>query len=101
MSKANKPQHYHLVSGMVIFTREGSEEIEQMNINTTLTGDDRNVTAKHIGMAQQGIQMRLFERIGNPNTQVHDVFIISVSYLGVMTQAKFMEGVGELQNAAG
>ena len=99
MSKNSKVQHYHLVAGMVLFVREGSDEIEQMNLNTTLTGDDRNVTARQIGIAQQGLQMRLFERVG-PQVEVKDVFIISVSYLGQMTPEKFVEGVKDLQNAA-
>lgn len=99
MSKNNKLQHYHIVAGMVLFTRPGDDNVEQMHLNTTITGDDKNVTAKHIGMAQQGLQMRLFERTG-PEANVLDVFIISVNYLGHMTQDKFVEGVSELQDAA-
>lgn len=99
MSKVSKLQHYHIVAGSVLFTRDEADGIESMSINTTLAGDDRNVTAKQIGLAQQGIQMRLFERLGGP-CEVHDVFIVSVSYLGHMTPEKFMAGVEELQQNA-
>ena len=98
MSKTSKLQHYHLVAGTAAFVSENGD-IEHTNINTTLAGDERYVTAKQVGLAQQGIQMRLFERTGGP-VDVRDVFIVGISYLGHMTPEKFMHGIEELQQNA-
>jgi len=89
-------QHYALVSGKVVFRRNESEDIEEQYINTTIVGDQPNITAVQIARAQQGIQMLLFQRIGVDIT-VLDVFIMSISQLGRMTNEKFMEGMDALQ----
>lgn len=98
-TKTDIPMHYHLVSGLVLFTRPNSDVVEQIHINTTVQTKNKTVPAKAIGQAQQGIQMLLFKREGAEIT-VTDVFIISVSYLGHMTQAAFVEGLDELQAEA-
>lgn len=97
--KSDNPMHYHLVSGMVLFTRQNSDVVEEIYLNTTVQTKNKTVPAKAIGQAQQGIQMLLFKREGAEVT-VTDVFIMSVSYLGHMTQEAFVEGVDELQAQA-
>lgn len=97
MSNGNNPIHHWLVAGSVVFNRKDSDAIESINLNTIVTNKNRTVVVKNIGQAQQGLQIRLFERIG-PEATVHDVFIISVSYLGHMTPEAFSAGASELQN---
>jgi hypothetical protein len=96
MSK-DTAMHHWLVAGSVVFNRKNSDAIETINLNTIVTNKNRTVTVKNIGQSQQGLQIRLFERIG-PEATVHDVFIISVSYLGHMTSEAFTAGAGETQN---
>lgn len=92
-------QWYSLVSGKVIYTRRDSKDVEALDINTTLRSSNAYVTAKDIGRAQQSIQMLLFQRIG-VEVSVIDVFIASISALGLMTEQEFMEGVDDLQAEA-
>lgn len=90
-------EHFWLVAGCVVFTRQGEDTVETISLNTMITNKIEQVTARHVGRAQQSLQMLLFQRLG-VEIQVHDVFIISVSYLGRMSTEAFNEGVGELTN---
>lgn len=85
---------YHLVAGEVTYQLKQDEPIERLRLNTTIITPDV-VKAKHIGQAQQALQMLLFQRLGP--VIVHDVFILSISSLGTMTQDEFIEGVAEQQ----
>lgn len=86
--------HYHLVSGEVIFvTKDGNSGC--VRLNTMLTSDDGTVPVRQIGRAQQALQMRFFERVGEPEAQVIDVFIVAISHLGVMTAEDFEAQPGQ------
>lgn len=94
----SKVQHYHLVSGLVIFTEaEGAPE-ERVHLNTTIITDDARVTATHIGQAQKALQMILFQKFGP--MMVRDVFIMAISPLGQMTSEEFVAGMDELMAEA-
>jgi hypothetical protein len=98
MSKTNTPMHFHLVAGTVIFTRNGSEVSEQLQLNTTLQTKNKTIPAVSVGQAQQGLQMLLFQRFGT-ELEVTDVFIQSISYLGHMTTEAFADGIDQLQES--
>lgn len=95
--KPSLAQHYYLVAGLVTFVRKDETQPEQITLNTSITTPRQLVTAKSIGRGQQGLQMIAFERFGH-EIQIVDVCVLSLSYLGRMTQEDFMAGVGELQN---
>lgn len=61
-----------------------------MKLNSIQKTPHRDIAARHLGQAQQALQMRAFERLGQP-VQVIDVPIICISYLGRMTDEEFTE----------
>lgn len=91
-------KHYHLIAGEVTYQLNAEEKIERLRLNTTIITDTPEVPARHIGQAQQALQVLLFQRLGP--VIVHDVFIQSVSPLGAMTAEEFMAGVAEAQAEA-
>ena len=92
-------KHYALVSGKVLFHMKDSEDAQEIYLNTTITGDDPNITAVQIARAQQGLQHMLFQKIEG-EINVIDVHIFSISKLGQMTEKKFMAGLDKLQAQA-
>lgn len=88
-------QHYHLVSAEVLFQTADDQPVQGFKLNTTIVTDDGKVTAKLIGRAQVTLQKLTFMKFGNVN--ISDVFIISISPLGEMTEDAFVAGVADLE----
>lgn len=90
----SKAKHYYLVAGEILFrdpTEEGSSGLGSIKLNTLIVNEQPHVTAAHLGKAQQVLQMEMFKRLGDEKLQVIDVFIIGLSHLGLMTEAKFKQ----------
>lgn len=84
-----KQQHYHLVAGLVMFGNPETQEIGSLTLNTVLRSDSQNVPVRQIGRAQQALQMVFRQKTGDETTQVVDVPILSISYLGYMSEEEF------------
>ncbi len=83
-------RHHYLFAGEVIFLQP-DESIGNIRLNTVLRTTDEKVRARNIGEAQQALQMLFLRKMENVNVKVIDVFIFSVSYLGLMTEADFQK----------
>lgn len=86
-----KELHYGLVAGEVLFTDlEGVEgaNTHTIRLNTVVTNDEPFWGVKHLASAQEALQVKTFEKIGT-KIKVIDVFIMSVSNLGLMTREQF------------
>jgi hypothetical protein len=67
-------------------------DLSQIELNTVIRSKDRKVTGRKMGEAQQAMQMLLFKKAqsaGKDPPNVHDVFLIGISYLGQMTEEEF------------
>lgn len=92
-----KPRHYWLIAGQVHYT--AGEAPYQRNINTVLATKERHFARADIGKAQQMLQlslMRSFKDQLPADIQITDVFMISVNWLGFMTDEQFQKGYDEL-----
>lgn len=95
----SKKQHYHLYSAKVLYRMSEDQPVTEYPLNTTIVGDHPYITARQIGRAQQGVQMLLFKKMGQP-VEIIDVFTVAISRLGFMSEAEFTAGVAELQAEA-
>lgn len=91
-SRERKPDfknHYHLVSGIILFkdesTGDGVGRIEMNAINKDLQKD---VGVQQIQDMQRALQMNTFQRLGGP-VEVVGVTIVSMNYLGHMSDKQF------------
>lgn len=84
-------QHYYLVSGTLIFTVEenGQTNVGNVELNALVHDDERNVTLSIIGKAQTGLQLNFRQRQPDPATQIIDVIVANMIYLGHMTKEEF------------
>lgn len=97
---AKTKKNYWIVAGTVLFEDpEGQEgaNVHTININQIIEKPlaEPYVGVHDIGRAQQGIQLQFFDKLGDPNLIVRDVFIVSISHLGVMTEAQFRHNPNE------
>lgn len=83
--------HFYMFAGNITFMdSEGNAAISNASVVVPTT--DQRVTAHDMARASQGLQMNLFQRI-NQQVKVIDLNIMSVSYLGHMTEDEFNAGV--------
>jgi hypothetical protein len=91
-------KHHYLVAGEVFFRTPEEEGVTQsvgsIKLNSMLTLSKNQIAARDMGRAQQALQMRFHERMGDPTLQVFDVFLINFSYLGYMTSEQFAADTG-------
>jgi hypothetical protein len=80
---------YHLAAGEVVFADPETEQSGVVRLNVMIVTPDGNIGVRHIGQAQQSLQLRFFERVENPKLQVVDVVLIGISLLGQMTNEEF------------
>lgn len=88
-------QHYYLGSTKVIFLHKESGNVSELHLNVMLRRDQNYVNAKGMGNIQTSAQMLFFQKMEVEQYDIIDVFIVSVSYLGHMTEAEFTEGMNE------
>lgn len=84
-----KPYHYFMILGEVVFRIRDQEEINSVRQNGVLTSDSTTLPVRMIGKAQQVIQLGFHQRMQDPNIEVLDVVLYSFTYLGEMTQDEF------------
>ena len=81
--------HYHLFATKVVFEDEPNSARGAVELNVLIRTESKFITAFDIGRAQQVAQAQFFERVEDKTLKVVDVFTLSVSYLGKMTEAQF------------
>ena len=93
-------KHHHFFAGQVTYS--DGKSVSYAHLNCVLTSTDRVVQAKDIGKAQQILQMQFFKRFQGDaeGIEVVDVFMLGISYLGLMTDAHFHEGTSQPDAAA-
>ena len=81
--------HHYLVAGIVMFRDPSSDGIGTMSLNCVVTNENQIFPVQKIGQAQQLLQMLFHKKIEDPEVDVIDVFLVSVSHLGHMTEEEF------------
>lgn len=81
-------KHYFLLATMVVYRKEGLER--QRHFNVLIPSEEQIVTRPQLGRAQQQAQVRFFTEFDTERkSEVTDVFIQSISYLGHMDEKTF------------
>lgn len=88
-----KKSHYYILSAMIIFVMEGDESGNPRShmLNTMIKSPDPHINLERLGRAQQAVQLRMAEILGEdaPKSTVVDVVIMSISPLGYMSDKEF------------
>lgn len=80
-------KHFYLFCCEIAFVNsEGSAGVTRTS--TVVQAPDQRVTVRELAQAQQGCQMVLFRMLGE-EVNVMNVVIMSVSYLGEMSEDEF------------
>ena len=81
-------KHYFLLAALVVYQRDKLER--QKPLNVLIPSDTATVNRGQLGRAQQQAQVRFFTEFDRERkSEVVDVFVQSVSYLGEMTEKEF------------
>ena len=81
-------KHYFLLAALVVYQRDKLER--QKPLNVLITSDTQTVNRSQLGRAQQQAYVRFFTEFDREQkSEVVDVFVQSVSYLGEMTEQEF------------
>lgn len=81
-------KHYFLLAALVVYQRDKLER--QKPLNVLIPSDTATVNRSQLGRAQQQAQVRFFTEFDRERkSEVVDVFVQSVSYLGEMTEQEF------------
>ena len=81
-------KHYFLLATLVVYQRDKLER--QKPLNVLIPSDTASVNRSQLGRAQQQAQVRFFTEFDRERkSEVVDVFVQSVSYLGEMTDKEF------------
>ena len=81
-------KHYFLLAALVVYQRDKLER--QKPLNVLIPSDSATVNRSQLGRAQQQAQVRFFTEFDRERkSEVVDVFVQSVSYLGEMTEKEF------------
>ena len=88
-------KHYFLISGSIMFTVGDIEKLENIQpsnifVNAIVRHDDQNFPARKLAKAQQNLPKSFVMKLPEPElANIHDIIILSVSYLGEMTEEEF------------
>ena len=81
-------KHYFLLAAQVIYQKDKLER--SRNFNILIMSNTKTVNRAQLGRAQQQSQVRYFTEFDSEQkSNVVDVFIQGVSYLGEMSEAEF------------
>lgn len=98
---AGPRKHFHLIAAEILFRIKDTGQTSAVKLNSILAEPDRDVPVRLLGKAQQAVQLRFYQNMGeaHESVEVVDVVILAVSYLGHMTEAAFhaQPGGGQLQ----
>lgn len=87
--------HYYVVAGEILFATkatepDGVDTVTQRRLNSIVATHLGYVSETVLQQAQQSLQMNLLQEInGQVEIDVAAVTILSMSYLGFMTEAEF------------
>lgn len=99
----SEKKHYFLISGSIMFTVgdiEKSENVQFNNVfvNAIVRHDDKNFPARKLAKAQQNLHKSFVIKLPEPElANIQDIVILSVSYLGEMTEEEFQVAPEELK----
>lgn len=88
-------KHYFLISGSIMFTVGDIENLENVQpsnifVNAIVRHDDEKFPARKLAKAQQNLHKSFIMKLPEPElANIHDIVILSVSYLGKMTEEEF------------
>lgn len=91
----NTKRHHWLVAGKVFVLVPAGDSTDDkamipMELNAMLMTDEQRISAPDMGRSQVALQMRAHQKIGgDPNATIQDVVILSINYLGAMTEEEF------------
>lgn len=83
-------KHYFLIAGTVYFEAEEGP-VSAISLNAISTSTTKNVPARMLGRAQQGLQVNLHKKIDGVPVKIRDVVITNVCHLGHMTEEEFQK----------
>lgn len=91
MSKSNHKKHYYLASTRIHFTKEvdGVTDYGTMDINCILMRNRKTIAVDGLAKIQQMAQVQFHNRVKIEDANVVDVFIMGISYLGLMSDEEF------------
>jgi hypothetical protein len=97
----SQKKHYFLISGSIMFTVgdiNNLENIQPSNIfvNAIVRHDDTRFPAQKLAKAQQNLHKSFIMKLPEPElANIHDIVILSVSYLGEMAEEEFQAALEE------
>jgi hypothetical protein len=94
MSKKSKPSSvskrkpvYFMAAVLAVYERD--ETTKQRHINVLLEADTLNLTKAHLAQVQKSSMARLHAENNVEPSNVKDVIILNISFLGQMTEQQF------------
>lgn len=82
-------KHHWLIAGNVVAVA-GKGQVGQKGLNTMVRTSTRHFTRADIAKGQEALMQRFLEETPKEQAgKIVDVFIISISHLGLMTQEEF------------
>lgn len=93
MALENVKKHRWMLCGTVYLAAPSDNpEAEyrfEIPLNVMVESEHNYINAHRLGVAQQALQMRAFEKLNKPDAVVQDVVLHSSSYLGHMTEKQW------------
>lgn len=82
-------QHYHLVTGSVIYQEAEDQPFQSITLNGIVRDDEKEIPTRLLGRAQQILQINFMKKIDSTQHKVVDVILLNFAYLGHMTEEVF------------
>lgn len=88
-------KHYFLINGTVYFTMGEEQEEFAVPLNGTFFSDSPVLSARHLGKAQQTLQINLAHQLGDRllEVSVKNVILHNIVSLGYQTAEEFTAGL--------
>lgn len=88
-------KHYFLVAGTIHFTAGEAQEEFAVTLNGTIFADSPVITARHLGKAQQTLQLNLARQLGDDwaKVAVKNVILLNIVPLGYQSAEEFTAGM--------
>lgn len=81
-------RHWHLVYGTVVFREKEDSPLQEAHLNGVIADVGRDIPTRGLAVAQQTLQLNLHQKWQGDPPQIIDVLIVSINYLGYMTDAE-------------
>lgn len=98
MSKQAIQKCHHMVAGQIVFEvihenkpEDAPADMQVVQLNAVVTTTDGRISSSVLARAQQGLQMRHFQRLGEAAqyVRIEDVVILGIFELGYFTDEEF------------